>query len=188
MSNTRACATVVYPELYTDVPFGGLPAFLCYHLQLNKHVTRVLVSPLHDQDINPDTGEPKKPHYHVLVYADYAMSRSAWLELFGDMRCVGCEQVRSFKAYALYLCHLNSPDKVQYNVRDVESFGFNYDEFVSKRAVPHPSRADHITALLDLINNERLSSYQELIQYCYLNQPDLLGDCYIYQRLLMYYF
>ena len=104
------------------------------------------------------------------------------------MRCRGCEPVRSFKAYALYLCHLNSPDKVQYDVRDVESFGFNYDEFVSKRAVFHSSRADRITALLDLINNEHLSSYQELIQYCYLNQPDLLGDCYTYQRLLMYYF
>ena len=116
------------------------------------------------------------------------MSRPTWIRLFGDMRCRGCEPVRSFKAYALYLCHLNSPDKVQYDVGDVESFGFNYDEFVSKRAVFHSSRADRITALLDLINNEHLSSYQELIQYCYLNQPDLLGDCYTYQRLLMYYF
>lgn len=52
---TRNFATVVYPESAPEDWINKLEEL---------HVA-VLVSPLHDKDINP-SGEPKKPHYHVL--------------------------------------------------------------------------------------------------------------------------
>ena len=53
---TRSYATVVYPE--------SAPDFL---ERLNDLKVPCFVSPLHDKDFNP-TGEPKKPHYHVLEF------------------------------------------------------------------------------------------------------------------------
>ena len=53
----RAWAFVMYPEsmptnFYELLEQTGLP---------------FAISPLHDKDLDP-TGEPKKPHYHVMCY------------------------------------------------------------------------------------------------------------------------
>ena len=53
---TRNFATVVYPE---SAPADWME-------RLDQCHVAALVSPLHDRDTNP-SGEPKKPHYHVLL-------------------------------------------------------------------------------------------------------------------------
>ena len=52
----RNFATVVYPE---SAPEG-------WQETLSEQFVPAFISPLHEKDINP-TGEPKKPHYHVLI-------------------------------------------------------------------------------------------------------------------------
>ena len=78
------------------------------------------ISPLHDKDTNP-TGEPKKPHYHVLIMYDSVKTSEQAKELFALIGGVGCEVVQSIRGYARYLCHLDNPEKFQYNIDDVKS-------------------------------------------------------------------
>ena len=53
---TRNFATVVYPE---SAPSDWID-------KLDQLHVAALISPLHNKDTNP-SGEPKKPHYHVLL-------------------------------------------------------------------------------------------------------------------------
>ena len=110
---TRNFATVVYPE---SAPADWME-------RLDQHHIAALVSPLHDRDKNP-SGEPKKPHYHVLLMfespADY---ESKVAPIFAEIGGVGREVVGSARGYARYLCHLDNPEKAQYDPTDVRSLG-----------------------------------------------------------------
>ena len=76
---TRNFATVVYPE---SAPADWME-------RLDQCHVAALVSPLHDRDTNP-SGEPKKPHYHVLLMfespADY---ESKVAPIFAEIGAVG---------------------------------------------------------------------------------------------------
>lgn len=125
----RAWTCVVYPE---SAPEDWMDAL---------HALRVayFVSPLHDRDLNAE-GEPKKPHYHVVldagsgqlfsgdqaaemfaafggVYPDPAKNRNEFLK-----QC----KVRKLVNALRYLCHLDEHDpyKVKYDVADVRC-GYN---------------------------------------------------------------
>ena len=109
---TRNYATVVYPEsapenwqqLVTD---AKIPMF---------------ISPLHDRDLNP-TGEPKKPHYHVMVMYDNVKTKEQAEMFFKSFGGVGCEVINSIRGYARYLTHADNPEKAQYSIEDVISLG-----------------------------------------------------------------
>lgn len=109
---TRNFACVVYPESAPENWFSLLTDLKvpCY------------VSPLHDSDFNP-TGEPKKPHFHVLFTFDGVKSVEQVIAIFETFGGVGFEVVNSARAYARYLCHLDNPDKHQYSIDGVKQFG-----------------------------------------------------------------
>ena len=112
VKRTRNFATVVYPE---SAPFNWLEI-------LSDQKVSAFVSPLHDKDINPN-GEPKKEHYHVLIMFDSVKTIEQALDLFKLIGGVQyCEQIQSIRGYARYLCHLDNPEKAQYNVDDINSF------------------------------------------------------------------
>lgn len=108
----RNFATVVYPE---SAPENWLDI-------LSEAKIPVFVSPLHDMDINPD-GEPKKAHYHVISAYEGKKSIEQAREFFVSFGGVGCEVVQSLRGYARYLCHLDNPEKYQYDVNQVHAFG-----------------------------------------------------------------
>lgn len=105
---TRNYATVVYPdsapENWRDI--------------LTECFIPSFISPLHDKDINPG-GEAKKPHYHVIIMFDSVKTRDQAKEVFNKIGGVGCEVIASIRGYARYLCHLDNPEKAQYNPEDV---------------------------------------------------------------------
>ena len=108
----RNFATVVYPE---SAPENWLEI-------IAESKTPVFVSPIHDKDINPN-GEPKKTHYHVMSMNEGKKSKEQMIEFFSSFGGVGCEVVNSLRGYARYLCHLDNPEKAQYNPEDVKAFG-----------------------------------------------------------------
>ena len=116
----RNFATVVYPDSAPDDWLGILkdtkiPAF---------------VSPLHDQDVNP-FGELKKPHWHVLLCFDGVKTVEQAEDVFRSIGGVGCEIVQSIRGYARYLCHLDNPEKYQYNTCEVKSLsGADYPSVI----------------------------------------------------------
>lgn len=108
----RNFATVVYPE---SAPERWLDI-------LGEMCVPAFVSPLHDQDVNP-TGEPKKPHYHVVFMFEGKKSVEQLRDIITLIGGVGCEVVQSIRGYARYLCHMDNPEKAQYDTEKVRCFG-----------------------------------------------------------------
>lgn len=109
---TRNYVTIVYPE---SAPQDWQERLSAMHVE-------AFVSPLHDQDCNPD-GEPKKAHYHVMVKWSSVKTKEQALAAFEEIGGVGAEAVSSTRGMARYLCHLDNPEKAQYSVDDVIAFG-----------------------------------------------------------------
>lgn len=89
------------------------------------------ISPLHDRDVNP-TGEPKKPHYHVILcYSGptaYNVVKALTNGKLGQTIPQPLEQVRG---YYRYLTHEDNPEKAQYNKADIQAInGFSIKDFV----------------------------------------------------------
>ena len=99
----RNFATVVYPE----------SASADWQEVLAAEFVPAFISPLHDKDINPG-GEVKKAHYHVILMFDGKKSEDQVREVFARIGGVGLERVQSIRGYARYLCHLDNPEKQQY--------------------------------------------------------------------------
>ena len=113
IKKTRSYATVVYPE---SAPENWLDI-------LRDMKFNALVSPLHDSDVNPDSGEIKKAHYHVLFLFDGPKTADQAMAVAEHIGGVGLETLNSVRGYARYLCHLDNPEKHQYSPEDVIVIG-----------------------------------------------------------------
>ena len=114
-SNNVRCrnfATVVYPE---SAPENWKDI-------VSSQCVAGFISPLHCDDVNP-TGEKKKEHYHVMYMFEGKKSVAQVEKLFSEFGGVGCIQVNSARSMARYMCHLDNPDKAQYEVDKVTCFG-----------------------------------------------------------------
>lgn len=112
LGRSRNFATVVYPE---SAPENWKEI-------ISESKIPVFISPLHDKDKNAN-GEDKKPHYHVEAMYESPKTIEQVRKFFESFGGVGCEVVSSTRAYARYLCHLDNPEKAQYDVGDVIAYG-----------------------------------------------------------------
>lgn len=150
-------ATVIYPDSAPDDWQNRLADTHC----------RILISPLHDQDINPD-GEVKKPHYHVLFMSDSLKTEQQIREIFSSVGGVGLEIVQSSRGYARYLCHLDNPEKHQYNQKEVLSLnGADYSGIVLLSVDDDLA----IDQMCDWIHNTDCSFFYQLCDYARSNEP-----------------
>lgn len=140
-ARTRNYATVVYPE---SAPPGWME-------RLAEFMVPAFISPLHDKDKNPQN-EPKKEHYHVLLMFDSVKTKDQAKEVFEAIGGVGCERVQSLRGYARYLCHLDNPEKHQYDSGGV-------------RALCGADYAGTISLVTD-----RYTAIKEMMRYCVENQ------------------
>lgn len=152
----RHFATVVYPE---SAPEDWL-------IRLGNQLIPAFVSPLHDLDINPN-GEPKKPHYHVIIMYEGVKTLEQAKAVFDDIGGVGLEIVNSLRGYARYLCHLDNPDKIQYDKGFVQSFcgadyeteiGLSLDKYIAVRE------------MIQFCRENGIVSYSELLEYAMDNK------------------
>ena len=148
---TRNFACVVYPE---SAPEN-------WREILSNEFIPAFISPLHDNDINP-TGEIKKPHFHVIIMFDSVKTNEQAKEVFNKICGVGCEIVKSIRGYARYLCHLDNPEKAQYNTADVSCL----------------CGADYVSVIGLVI--DKYKAVAEMIDFCVFN------DIYSYSQLLEY--
>ena len=155
---TRNYATVIYPEsapaLWRDILSDMLiPAF---------------ISPYHDKDINP-TGEPKKPHYHVMIMFDSVKTVEQAREVFEKIGGVGCEVVNSLRGYARYLCHLDNPEKAQYSTDEVAMLcGADYISVIGLVTDKYKAIKD----IMYFCKENGIFSYSDLLEYCAENRYD----------------
>lgn len=150
----RDLATVVYPD---SAPEDWQQILSDYHIPC-------FVSPLHDMDINPD-GSPKKPHYHVMVCFDGKHSDEQFDEIFNAIGGVGREQILSKRGYARYLCHLDNPEKHQYGIWDVLSYGgADYIQVIGEIA-----KYQCIHDMMQFCNENGVIAFSDLLEYARQN-------------------
>lgn len=155
---TRNFATVVYPESAPED----------WQEILSQQFVPAFISPLHDKDVNP-TGEPKKPHYHVVLMFDGVKTREQAQDIISKINGVGCEVIQSIRGYARYLCHLDNPEKAQYKQEDVRSLcGADYPGTIG--LVTDKYKA--ISEMIDYCMEYNIYSYSDLLEYCRMERFD----------------
>lgn len=149
---TRNYATLVYPE---SAPSDWLS--IAGELQIP-----MFVSPLHKDDINELTGEPKKPHHHVMIMFDSVKTKEQAVEIFDRIGGVGCQAVQSLRGSARYLCHLDNPEKAQYSTDDVRCFGgADYTDIIGLPIDKYKA----IGEMLDYLDLHTDMTYYDLLMY-----------------------
>lgn len=126
------------------------------------HVESYL-SPYHDQDLNPD-GEPKKPHYHLLLTFEGKKSIPQVQEFSDQLSGTPPEVVHSIRGYARYLCHMDNPEKFQYSSDDVRSFsGGDYFNLIGLPS----DRYKVLGEIIVYCRENYISSYSDFLHFCY---------------------
>lgn len=158
MSRTRNFATVIFEES-APVHLISLLGELC---------VPCFLSPLHDKDINP-FGEPKKAHYHLLIMFEGVKTIEQAREVIEQVGGVGCECIKSIRAYARYLCHLDNPDKAQYPIELVQQFGgADYQHTIGLSKDKYKA----ISEMMDFCEENGIYSYSKLLTICRYNHFD----------------
>jgi len=153
---TRNFGTVVYPESSPEN----------WKEILAEQFVPAFISPLHDKDLDP-TGEPKKPHWHVMVMYDSLKTLEQASELFSRIGGVGCEVVQSQRGYARYLCHMDNPDKAQYSTEDIRQLcGADYQTTIGLPTDKYKA----IGEMIDFCQDNNVVSYSELLEYSRYNR------------------
>lgn len=159
-NRNRYFASIVYPESAKENWKDILK---------DQHV-RALISPLHDKDmVDKDTGEIKKPHYHVMLLFTALKSKRQAKEIFDLIGGVGCISVNSAPVYARYLCHLdeNPLEKHIYEKSEVEEIGgADYFDLIEMNS----DRYLIIQEMVDFCRENEIFSYARLFDYARYNE------------------
>lgn len=162
---------------------------------LNRTGLRIAISPIHNRDIytkdikNEETGEilhkiddVKKAHWHLIFAWDNPTTYNAAKSLCDKIKATRPEPIQRLKGNYDYLTHKNDPKKAQYNEEDLILLnGFNINDF-SEMTSDEALKLQ--MTLEDLIINERLSEYYQLVMLA--REKDL--ELYKYATTHTYYF
>lgn len=157
-SRTRNFTALVYPDSAPE------------HWQdiLSNECIPAFISPLHDKDINEATGEPKKPHYHVIIMFEGPKSELQAKKVFDKIGGV-CPPdkdrfaVQSIRGASRYLCHLDNPEKAQYDTNDVRCLaGADYWSTINLVLDKYIAIGD----MMDWCVQNKCYSYSDLILFC----------------------
>lgn len=148
---SRTWATVVYKD-------SALPN---WQDVLRDMAIPCFISPYHDKDENSDK-TPKKPHWHVLFMFDGVKSKDQIKDICDTLRSVGQENVGSTRGYARYLCHLDNPEKVQYDLSEVIVLGgADYREVIGLPSDKYIA----IDEMMDFCDKYNVNSLYALMKY-----------------------
>lgn len=173
---TRNYATVVYPE---SAPENWQDILI-------EQFVPAFISPLHNLDVNP-TGEVKKEHYHVMIMFEGVKTVEQACEIFNKIGGVGCEVVQSLRGYARYLCHLDNPEKHQYDKSDVRCLcGSDYMVTIGLTTDKYTA----VSEMIDFCEENNIYSYAQLLKYARTYKMDwfrVLCDCgtYVIKEFLL---
>ena len=176
-ARTRNWATIVYPDS-ENTPPNWLEI-------LGEMCIPAMLSPIHDLDLNSD-GEPKKPHFHLVYCFDSVKARHQVETINKRIGGVGLEAVSSMRGYARYLCHLDNPEKHQYNREEVRCFGgLDYEDVVS---LPTDDLL-LLAEILDYCEDNGIVDFYRLVMYARYNHNDwyrLLTRGFFLQNSVLY--
>ena len=155
---SRAWTAILYPD---SLPENWREVLDETHLQWVE-------SPLHDRDLNAD-GEQKKVHYHVLVMWDGPVTYSCAEKLFHSaLHGTVPQACASARGLVRYMVHLDNPEKVQYDVREIKAHGgADIDELLK------PTKAYTQQTLKEMtwfIVENKVTEFSDFALYCMTEQ------------------
>ena len=144
--------------------------------ELAKALLTFAVSPIHDKDVKDD-GSLKKGHYHLLVAYSSATTLNnirSWFKTCGlpESELHSVRVCASGVSYFRYLTHLDNPEKVQYDCKDIRVFN-DSDELFKKFSKTASSKIDDLIRIFQIVDELNTISFHNLIQYLMLNERDL---------------
>lgn len=149
---TRNWTIVVYPD---SAPENWRDVLDEFHVEWVE-------SPLHDKDINAD-GEPKKPHWHILLLFSSVKSFEQVDELIRPLKCPIPTPVHNTKSLVRYMAHLDNPDKAQYSLSDIIAHG-----------------GVDVSDLIKPSSSERYTYIREMQRWCVDNNIIEFADLFSY--------
>jgi len=157
-TRVRNFATVVYPESEIE-NWRGILQDMC---------VPAFISPLHSLCEDPD-GAKKKPHYHVLLMWDSVKTMTQAQDVAAKIGGVGCEIVQSLRGYARYLCHLDNPEKTQYEIdRVIALSGADYLTIIGLPSDKYKC----IGEMIDFCDDNLIISFSDLLRYARQHRYD----------------
>lgn len=132
-----------------------------------------ILSPWHDKDVNRQTGEFKKAHKHGAFFFDSLKSYSQVSNIISDKLNgpAHAEAVMSPTGLFDYFTHAENPEKTPYNIEDIEfGCGFDLDKFLIEMRT-----SDFINEVVDIIEENDFTEFEELVWYARANNINLLG-------------
>lgn len=120
-------------------------------------------SPIHDKDINEDTGELKKAHWHCVLAFAGKKSKEQIEEISCNLGSAPWRKVSNMRGMVRYLIHIDDPYKAQYKRSDIECYGgFDISSFFD---ISKSERYQIISEMIDFINQNDIHSFRELMDY-----------------------
>lgn len=135
-------------------------------MRLDALHIEALISPLHDQDVNPD-GSQKKPHWHVMLMfpgnKTKAQIDAIRDQVLGPNYNRALEDIQSLRGYARYLIHADNPEKAQYSKADVRALGgVDYDAVCT---LPSDD-VNAIEQMMQFIVENKIRYYSDFMMIC----------------------
>lgn len=171
--NRKHCYTfLLYTDSMSDNAFD----------QLDDLRVPSCVSPIHDSCVKSD-GTPKKDHYHVIL--DFGRSKYSWnvvndmVTPFGGVMAPvkkngDCESyVKDKRAMTRYLCHLDNPEKAQYNPAAIRAFnGYNVGKYLKDG---EDNMDSVVTDIVRYCKSCGIFSFSRLVDYAVEYEPTWLN-------------
>lgn len=126
-------------------------------------------SPLHDKDIEED-GNKKQSHYHIVMKFNNLKSYTQMLSLARKIGACNPDKVESLVAKVRYFTHRDSPNKYQYDEKEIQAFnGLDIHELLK------PSKTETHAILREIRKYIRENNIKELADvYDYADQETAL--------------
>lgn len=152
-------------------------AFVCYPESCDivksldeakkKYVIKEYAYILHNQDLDVETGESKKSHYHIYVDFGKQTDYKKFIELFNTKVC---ESVLDKIALIRYFIHYNDDKKHQYDISEVVSnfnvldcIGYGVEERLEKES-------NELCKILDYIASDQYVDMNVMLHWVLKNK------------------
>lgn len=163
VNRTRNWMSILYPE-------SAPPD---WKERLSSECVPAIVSPLHDKDTNPDN-TPKKAHYHIMLMFNGVKTQQQVFELCQRFGGITPQPVQNAQSMARYFIHKDNPEKYQYSENEIINFsGADWSELVKTTR----DRYQALNEIVEFIQDKRMFSYSDLVNYCRLNNTRWFEVC-----------
>lgn len=149
---------------------------------LEEEMIQMAVSPRHDRDMKEETGELKKPHYHVLMIFNGPTTYNRALEIAEKVGANIVKRVISPKGMYDYLTHKWNEEKAKYNEDEIVCInGFNINDYgLTNNEIEALKRET-----IKIIRQENIVEYSKL--YDLLDENNMTQLCEVVSKNVQFF-